>query len=55
MKDAEQSANAKFQELRRDLYRQTVEQAVLAAEEIIRQKVSPDDQVRMVSEYVGKV
>ncbi len=55
VKDAEDSSMAAFLDTRNEIRTELVEQAIVAAEKIIRERLSKDDHKRMINEYVGKV
>ncbi len=55
IKDAELTAQANVQEFKDQIRRETIARIVDQAEKMIRERVSSDDQKRIVNEYVGKV
>lgn len=55
VKDADAAADANVQEFKDQLRRDTIAKAVELAEKMVRERLSSDDQKRIVHEYVGKV
>ncbi|MBI3543903.1 MAG: F0F1 ATP synthase subunit B [Deltaproteobacteria bacterium] len=55
VKDAEALAQSNVQDFKDQVRRETIAKAVEMAEKIIRDKLSSDEQSRIVNEYVGKV
>lgn len=55
IKEAELTAQANVQEFKDQIRRETIARVVAQAELMIRERVSSDDQKRIVNEYVGKV
>jgi F-type H+-transporting ATPase subunit b len=55
IRDAESSASANLNETKDQIRRETIAKAVELAEKMIRDRLSSDDQRRIVDEYVGKV
>ncbi|MBI3556642.1 MAG: F0F1 ATP synthase subunit B [Deltaproteobacteria bacterium] len=55
VKDAESTALSNIQEYKDQIRRETIATAVEMAEKVIRDRLSTDDQRRIVTEYVGKV
>lgn len=55
VKEAELTAQANVAELKDQIRRETISRIMTMAEKMIRDKVSSDDQRRIVNEYVGKV
>ncbi len=55
VKDAESTALSNVQEFKDELRRETIAKAVDLAEKIIRDRLSTEDQRRIMNEYVGKV
>ena len=55
IKDAESTALSNIQEYKDQIRRETIAKAVELAEKTIRDRLSTDDQRRIVNEYVGKV
>ena len=53
--EAESQAQANLAEFKDELRRKTIEKAVAVAEAIIRDKLSQDDQKKIIREYVEKV
>jgi F-type H+-transporting ATPase subunit b len=55
IRDAEASSAANLNETKDQIRRETIAKAVDLAEKMIRDRLSSDDQRRIVDEYVGKV
>lgn len=55
VKDANATAQANIQEYKDQLRKETIAKAVELAEKIVKDRLSADDQRRIVNEYVGKV
>ncbi|MEW6057936.1 MAG: ATP synthase F0 subunit B [Bdellovibrionota bacterium] len=55
IKDAEATVQANIQDSKDQIRRETIAKAVELAERMIREKLSSEDQRRIVNEYVGKV
>lgn len=55
VREAESTAQANIQEYKDQIRRETIAKAVEMAERVIRDRLSSEDQKRIVSEYVGKV
>lgn len=55
IKDAESTALSNVQEYKDQIRRETIAKSVELAERLIRDRISSDDQRRIVNEYVGKV
>ena len=52
-KDAEFLVEQELKQIRGDLWRETVEAAVLAAEDLLKKRVTPADQERLAEEYLA--
>jgi F-type H+-transporting ATPase subunit b len=52
-KDAEFMVEQEIKQLRGDLWRETVEAAVAAAEELLKKRVTPADQERLAEDYLA--
>jgi F-type H+-transporting ATPase subunit b len=52
-KDAEFLVEQELKQIRQDLWRDTVEAAVGAAEELLKKRVTPADQERMAEDYLA--
>jgi F-type H+-transporting ATPase subunit b len=52
-KDAEFLVEQEMKQIRGDLWRDTVEAAVLAAEELLKKRVTPADQERLAEDYLS--
>jgi F-type H+-transporting ATPase subunit b len=55
IKETELTAKANIQDYKDQIRQETIDRAVTIAEKIIRERLSTEDQRRMVNEYVGKV
>lgn len=55
VKEAESTVQANIQDYKDQIRRETIDKAVEMAERMIRERMSSDDQRRIVTEYVGKV
>jgi F-type H+-transporting ATPase subunit b len=55
VKDAESTVQANLQEYKDQIRKETIAKAVELAERVIRERLSSDDQRRIVNEYVEKV
>ena len=54
-KDAEFLVEQELKQIRQDLWKDTVEAAVLAAEELLKKRVTPADQERLADEYLAEL
>lgn len=55
VRDAEQSSKTALEDSRNDIRREVIGRAIEMAEEVIRERLSAEDQRRILTEYVGKV
>ncbi len=55
VQDAEQSSKIALEDSRNEIRREVVDRAIQAAEKMIRERLSAEDQRRILTEYVGKV
>ena len=55
IKDAEQATTMALSDTKAEIKKEVIEKAIALAEKMIREKVTSEDQRRMLNEYVGKV
>ncbi|MBI2605465.1 MAG: F0F1 ATP synthase subunit B [Deltaproteobacteria bacterium] len=55
VRDAEQSSKIALEDSRNEIHREVVDRAIEVAEKMIRERLSAEDQRRILTEYVGKV
>lgn len=55
VQEAEATAAANIQEFKNEIRREVIEKAVEAAERLIREKMSPEDRRRIITDYVEQV
>jgi F0F1-type ATP synthase membrane subunit b/b' len=54
-KDADFQVEQELKQIHQDLWRETVEAAVVAAEELLKKRVTPADQERMAEDYLAEL